>query len=374
MKKLTLGLTVVTSFTCIETSGEVKQPLYLSESSPRNVSAEAERSDKIPSFSELKQQYEKSEEAKAKRKQLLLQLKNRLNELSNQVRELSDRNTVLERENSSLQDQIQKLQDNALDSDDKARAMSIKLLNLEQEKEELLQKLFERQMSIQEVKAVSFELNSLLNQIPTEDEITKDCIELLKDLSDMNSRIDQILKSVESVELSPEKGHQIEEISKELKTMRELVRKKVRFYKNHELKLMDLCNREKNKLPRRLEQLKTRLTIELKKYPELSNLKLEENLMSSINTIKTFRQNKSSDQAEQIKLLENDLHGYVGLKIRESDLHRLEKKTQDFSDNIAKIEMMSADFVKKNDKLEALKNEALQTIENAKISNDNSEK
>ena len=247
MKKLTLGLTVVTSFTCIETSGEVKQPLYLSESSPRNVSAEAERSDKIPSFSELKQQYEKSEEAKAKRKQLLLQLKNRLNELSNQVRELSDRNTVLERENSSLQDQIQKLQDNALDSDDKARAMSIKLLNLEQEKEELLQKLFERQMSIQEVKAVSFELNSLLNQIPTEDEITKDCIELLKDLSDMNSRIDQILKSVESVELSPEKGHQIEEISKELKTMRELVRKKVRFYKNHELKLMDLCNREKNK-------------------------------------------------------------------------------------------------------------------------------
>lgn len=374
MKKLTLGLTVVMSFTCIEISGEVKQPIHLSELSPLDVAVEAGRSDKIPSFSELKQQYEKSEETKAKKKKLLIQLKNRLNELSNQVRELSDHNTVLERENSSLRNQIQKLQDNALDSDDRTKALSVKLLNLEQEKEELLQKLFEHQMDIQEVKAVSFELNSLLNQIPTEDEITKDCIELLKDLSDMNNRIDQILKSVESVELSPDKGHQIEEILKELKTMQELVHKKVKFYKNHELKLMDLCNKEKDKLPRRLEQLKTRLTIELKKYPELSNLKLEENLMSSINTIKTFRQNKSADQAEQIKLLENDLHGYVGLKIRESDFHRLEKKTRDFSDNIAKIEVMSVDFIKKNNKLEALKNEALQAIENDKIANDNSVK
>ena len=378
MKKLTLGLTVVASFVCTdvlamspEIPGESKQPLHSFEAAPLNVAAEVGESSKIPSFSELKQQYEKSEETKAKKKKLLIQLKDRLNELNNQVQEVSDRNAVLERENSSLQSQIQKLQDKELDSDDRNRLLTIKLLNLEQEKEELLQKLFDHQMNIQEVKTVSFELNSLLNQIPAEDEITKDCIGLLKDISDMNNRVDQILKGAESIELNSDKGHQIEELIKELKTMQELVQKKVTFYKNHELKLMELCNREKNKLPRRLALLKNQLTEELKKYPELSNLKLEENLMSSINTIKTFRQNKSADEAEKIKSLENTLHGYMGLKIRESDLHRLEKKTRDFSDNVAKNEIMSADFIKKNDKLEALKNEALQTIENAKIANDN---
>ena len=195
MRKLTFGLTVVASFICLDISAkqstisqQTEQAPKLSEPVSPNIAVKAGESNKIPSFSELKQQHEKSEEAKAKKKQILLQLKNRLNELSSQVRELSDRNTILERENSSLRDQIQKLQDNVLDSDDRSKTLTIKLLNLEQEKEELLQKLFNHQMNIQEVKAVSFELNSLLNQIPTEDEITKDCIELLKNLDDSENK------------------------------------------------------------------------------------------------------------------------------------------------------------------------------------------
>ncbi len=353
MKKVTLGLTVVASFVCTDIfadapkiSEQPKQSQKLTESTSSNIVSKVENHNEISNC----------------------------NELQNQVKELSNRNFALEKENSSLQSQIQKLQDNAWNNDNENKRLSIKLLHLEQEKEELLQKLFEHQMNVQEVKEVSFELNSLLNQIPAEDETTKDCIKLLQDLTDMDNRIKQLISSTEIIELNSDKSHKIEELIKELKTMQELVQKKVEFYKNHEQKLTTLCNKKKTELPKQLEQTRTQLTQELKKYPELSNIKLEENLMNNIKTIKTFRKNKSAEQADKIKSLEKTLNEYVKLKIKETDLRRLETKTRTFSDNIEKIEVMIADFIKKNERLEFLKNEALKTIENAKIANDNQAK
>lgn len=242
---------------------------------------------------------------------------------------------------------------------------------MEREKEELLQKLFDQHVSIQEEKAVSFELNSLLNQIPTEDEITKDCIKLLQDLDDMDVRVNQILSNAESLTLDLDKVGRIEKIIEDLKVMQESVQKKVEFYKKHEQKLMELCNKEKYKLPNKLEQLKKELIEEQNKFSSMQNLKIEENLMNSIYTIKAFRQSQSAEQAEQLNLFEKKLHEYAGLKIKESDLHRLENKTKDFSDNIAKIEMMSLKFIKNNDRLESMKNNILKMVERTKAVNDN---
>ncbi len=376
MKKVRLGLMAAISFICtdiraktLEISEQSDQSVKLSEPSMLNSSTEA--TSKIPNFSEWKQQQAKSDEMKAKMKELLVKLKDRLTKLQNQVAELSERNVILERENSSLQSQIQELQDAKLDNDDKTKLLDIKLMNLEQEKEELLQKLFDQQMNVQEAKTVSFELSSLLNQIPAEDETTKDCIKLLQDLNDIDNRIDQILKSAEIIELNSDRGRKIEEIIKELQSMQNLAQTKINFYKKHEQELMVLCNKDKAELPKKLKQLKDQLIDEQKKYPELTNVKLEENLMNSTNIIKSLRQNKSAEQSKKIKSLEKIFHEFVGLKIKESDVHLLEKKARDFSDNIAKIEVILANFIKKNDKLEFLRNEAYRTIENEKIANDN---
>ncbi len=222
---------------------------------------------------------------------------------------------------------------------------------LEHEKEELLQKLFEHQLNEQKNNS-SFELISALNKIPAEDNITRDCANLLKNLSNINVRTDQILKNAELLDENPSKEYQIASITEELKTMQDVVQKKLKLYDRHEDDLLRTCNQQKESLASHIEQLKNQLSIEQKEYPEITNIKLYENLMNSINVVKAIRQSKPAAQAKKIKLFEEKLLAYTKLKIQESDFNRLENKTRDFSDNIVKIKMMLSDIAEKNEQLE----------------------
>ena len=226
-----------------------------------------------------------------------------------------------------------------------------KISCLEHEKEELLQKLFEHQLSAQKNNS-SFELISVLNEIPAEDNITRDCANLLKNLTNINVRTDQILKNAELVDQNSDKEYQIASITEELKTMQNVVQKKLKLYDKHEGELLRTCNQHKESLATHIDQLKKQLSAEQKEYPEMTNLKLYENLMNSINVVKTIRQSKSAAQAKKLKLFEEKLLSYAKLKIQESDFNRLENKTKDFSDNIIKIKMMLSDIAEKNELLE----------------------
>jgi len=341
MKRVTLGLAVVASFIYVDASAQMPEITKQPESKSKllNFVYKVENRKEIPN-----------------------------DELQNQVSELSERNFVLEKEISLLKDQLQKLRNNIRNKDDEIEKQKIKLQYSSDENEELLKKLSEYQKNTQERAEIPFELNSLLNQISTEDEITKDCVEFLQDLTDLDRRIDQIFNK--SIEQDSDLVYQIKGIEQEITTKQKLLSEKLDIYENHEIKLLERCNENKNKLPEQINHLHNQITEELKKYPELSNLKLEENLMNN-NIIKTFRQNQPAEQAEEIKSLEKSLHEYYGLKIQESDLHVFEKRTQNFSDNIAKIKLLTAAFIEKYDRLEFLKNEALKSIENAQTTNDN---
>lgn len=293
------------------------------------------------------------------RKQFL-KMRARIEELQDKVMELSEINSGLLEEKSWLIDQVQKFRNICTDRDEEIKKLNIRVLSLEQEIEELLQKLFDYQLNAQEVKTISFELNLLLNQIPAEDEITKDCIKLLRDLTSISNRIDKILESMESIELDLEKADQIESGIKEVDVIQDLVQQKIDFYHKHEEKLMALCNKDKEILPIQLKQLKSDLLEKQKEYPEISNLNLEENFMNSIKLLKAFRQNKPKKQASEIKLFEKSFYDYIKLKVKESDIQRLENKTRDFSDNIAKIKIISKDLLDKKDELNALKNRIVQ--------------
>jgi len=359
MKKVTFCLVLMLAYACTEVSGDFNRE------SPNSVT-EAKKSNQVPSYSELKKQYEKADAQQEKTKELLVKMKTRIEELTAQVLELSNSKTVLERENSSLLEQIQKFQDNSMENDDRIKSLNIKILNLEQEKEELLQKLFNHQMNNQEIKSVSFELNSLLNQVSMEDEITKDSKKLLQELTDINNRVDQILNSAQSVEINSERKDQIESIIEELKTKQNIARQKLNFFNNHEKKLINLCNQNKM-TDESLNQIRNQLSTEQKKYPEIANLNLEENFVNNINVIKALRQNKPAEQAEKIKLFEKKLYEYIKLNIKKSDLQQLKHQTQNFSDTIVKIKELLENFLKKSKKLGEIKNTSLQTVEESKI-------
>ena len=353
MKKMTFFLIVMMAYTCVEASGD---------SNHESLNTVPEKSDKIPSYSELKKQYEKADAQQEKTKELLTKMKTRLEELTAQVLELSNSKAILERENNSLLQQVNKFQDNSMEEDDRIKSLNIRVLNLEQEKEELLQKLFDYQMNTQEIKSVSFELNALLNQISTEDEIAKNCKTLLQDLTDINGRVDQILNSAQSVEINSERKDLIESILKELETKQDISRQKLDYFSNHEKDLIDLCNKNKTTM-KSIDQIRNQLLTDQKKYPEIANLNFEENFINSLNVVKAFRQNKTSKKAKEIKLFEKKLYEYGKLKIQQSDLQRLERQTKDFSDDIAKTKEILEDLAKKNKKLIDLKNLSLQIIE-----------
>ncbi len=228
-----------------------------------------------------------------------------------------------------------------------------KVTYLEHEKEELLQKLFEQQLNDKK-NISSLEVISVLNKIPTEDRITKDCANLLQNLTNINVRTDQILKNAEMIDQNPSKEYQITSITEELKTMQDIVQKKLEIYSKHEENLLKTCNQQKESLAAHIEQLKNQLSSEQKKYPEITDLKLYENLMKSINVVKMIRKNKPAAQAKKIKLFEDKLLTYTKLKIQESDFNRLENKTKDFSDNIVKIKITLSDIAEKNDQLEEM--------------------
>ena len=230
-------------------------------------------------------------------------------------------------------------------------ALLQKVSYLEHEKEELLQKLFENQLNNKKNDS-SFEVISALNKIPTDDKITKDCANLLQNLISINVRTDQILKNTEIINQNSDKEYQIASITEELKAMQDIVQKKLKIYSNHEEDLLKTCNKQKESLASHIEQLKNQLSIEQQEYPEMTDLKLYENLMNSISVVKTIRKNKPAAQAKKLKLFEEKLLAYTKLKIQESDFNRLEHKTKDFSDNIVKIKMALSDIAKKNDKLE----------------------
>ena len=239
--------------------------------------------------------------------------------------------TNLKRENESLQQRIS---------------------CLEHEKEDLLQKLFEHQMNNQKANTSSFEVISTLNRIPTEDKITKDCADLLQNLINVNTRTDQIIKNAEVIDRHSNKELKIKSVIKELAIMQDVVQKKLEVYSKHEEDLLRTCNRQKETLAAHIKQLKDQLSTEQKEYPEITDLKLYKNLMSSINVVKALRKSKPADQAKKIKLFEEKLLTYTKLKIQESDFNRLENKTKDFSDNIVKIKMTLSDLAEKNDTLE----------------------
>jgi hypothetical protein len=340
---------------CAEVSGD------LNRESADSVPG-TEKSSQIPTYSELKNQYEKADAQQEKTKELLIKMKNRIKELTAQVLELSNSKSILERENTSLLEQIRNFQDNSMNNEDKIKSLNIKILNLEQEKEELLQKLFDHQMNTQEIKSVSFELNSLLNQISAEDEIAKDCKKLLQDLTDIDNRLDQILDSAQSVEINSERKDQIESILKELKTKQDIAKQKLNFFDNHEKDLITVCNKNKETLSP-LSQIRDQLLAEQKKYPEIANLNLEKNFINSINVVKAFRQNKTAKQAAEIKLFEKKLYEYIKLNMKKANLQRLEHQVKDFSDNIVKAKEILADLMKKSKKLKEIKNTSLQTVE-----------
>ncbi len=234
------------------------------------------------------------------------------------------------------------------------KSLQQKISCLEHEKEELLQKLFENQINNQKTDTSSFEVISALNKIPTEDTITKDCATLLQNLTNISARTDQIIKNAELINQNPNKEYKIQSVIKELAIMQDSVQKKLEFYSKHEENLLKTCNQQKESLAFHIEQLKSQLSHEQKKYPEIINLKLYENLMNSINVVKMLRKNKPADQSKKIKLFEEKLLTYTKLKIQESDFNRLEHKTKDFSDNIVKIKITLSDIAKKNDKLEEM--------------------
>lgn len=303
---------------------------------------------------------------KSEYRKLFLKMNARIKELQDQIAKLSEINSTMQEEKLSLARQIQELKNTCTGRDEDVNKLNIKVLSLEQEVEELLQKLFDYQMNAQEIKTVSFELNLLLNQIKAEDEITKDCIKLLQNLTDISKRIDNILDNVESIELDFEKLDKIESSIKEVNAIQDLVQQKMDFYHKHEAKLIALCNKDKEMLPIQLKHLKSNLAEEQKKYPEIAKLNLEENFMNSIKLVKAFRQTKPEKQASEIKLLEKSLYDYIKLKIKESDLQRLETKTRGFSDNIAKIKIMSEDLLDKKEELNALKDRITPKTEDKK--------
>lgn len=367
MKKVIFGLIGVTTCAYAEVSTEVK--LDVSDASDRksvNTVPEFQQSSQIPTYSELKKQYEKSDAQQEKTRELLIKMKTRIEKLTAQVLELSNSKAILERENTSLLEQIRTFQNNLIDDDDRIKSLGIKILNLEQEKEELLQKLFDHQRNTQEIQSVSFELNSLLNQISTDDEITKDCKKLLQDLTDINNRVDQILSSAQSVEINSERKDQIESILKELKTKQDVAKQKLNFFENHERDLITICNKNKETLSP-LNQIRDQLLVEQKKYPEIANLNLEENFINSINVVKAFRQNKTAKQAVEIKLFEKKLYEYIKLNMKKADLQRLEHQAKNFSDDIVKAKEILEDLMKKSKKLKEIKNTSLQTVEESEI-------
>ncbi len=383
MKRAIFKLAILATFICLETYGQEaksneisdgqSQPLKISKTSDLKDEAESVGSN-VPTYSELKKEFSKEENLQKKTKLLLFKMSKRIHELKAKIEDLSEKNEILLKENSSLQDVLQKIQNDNTDNDEKNKILNIKLLALEQEKEDLLKKLFEHQTDVQKVKTVSFELNSLLNQMPPEDDITRDCFTFLDSLTDTSNRIDQLIKETEQSNLTYNKGLAIESLYQELNTHQELLKKKLTFYKAHEQKLMNIHKKEIQSVPKQLEELQTTLNTEKQKYPELAKLKLEDNLMNSINIIKAFRLNVSKEKTNQVKLLEKMLHEYIGLKIKESDLKQLENKIQTFSEGIDKLEIMSAEFLAKHNKLEQLKEAALSIVDASDPLNDNAAK
>ena len=108
------------AYTCVEASGD---------SNHESLNTVPEKSDKIPSYSELKKQYEIADAQQEKTKELLTKMKTRLEELTAQVLELSNSKAILERENNSLLQQVNKFQDNSMENDDRIKSLNIKVLN-----------------------------------------------------------------------------------------------------------------------------------------------------------------------------------------------------------------------------------------------------
>lgn len=361
MKKVILGMAIIAIHGNLEVFAKAQEISEVQQKNLETVDNQSYSHNVFPNFSQRKVTL--NMKGKSEYRKLLLKMKERIKELQNQVAELLGINSALQEEKSSLTGQLQELRNTCTDRDKEVDRLNIKVLNLEREVEELLQKLFDYQMNAQEIKTVSFELNLLLNQIPAEDEITKDCVKLLQNLTDINKRIDKTLKDAESIEPDFEKADQIESDIKEMNAIQNLVQQKIDFYHKHEEKLMTLCNKDKEILPIQLKQLKSNLLEEQKKYPEIAKLNLEENFMNSIKLVKSFRQTKPEEQASELKLLEKSLYDYIKLKVKESDLQRLDSKTRDFSDNIAKIKMMSEELLDKKDELNTLRDRIISKIE-----------
>lgn len=380
MKKILFNLAITMLFVYTdtyaeqaETSGGQSQPLKISKESLLKDSTE-EVGSNIPTFSELNEKLQKEDDFREKIKALLPKLSFKIKELKLEKAKLTEQINVLEKENSSLLELVQKYQNDNSNNDEKINLLNIKIIALEEEKADLLQKLFEHQMDVQKIKAVSFELNSLLNQMPPEDDITRECRDFVKTITDTNNRLGELVQEIEKSPTTYERGLKIKSLIEDISSNKKLIKMKLNFFREHEQNLINIHKKEIISVPERLQELKTQLETEKKKYKELANLKIEENLMNSINIIKAFRLSKDKDEAKKIKILEKALHEYICLKIKESELKQLETKIKSFTEDIDKIELISTEFINRYDKLEQMKKSALLSIEESESANDNSEK
>lgn len=244
----------------------------------------------------------------------------------------------------------------------KMELLNQKVLNLEQEKEELLRKLFDKQMKVHEIKTVSFELGRLLNKIPHEDEIINDSLKSLNELKDMNIRVDNLLDGAKHSPISSQQGHFMESIIKELETMKELMDIRAEFYQKHFQKQQVFCNEQNLNLSKQLTEMQNTLNGFKKIYSELENVNFDASSIEVMQKLDLLKKSKPESDLDQIKNIGNIFSKYQTVKAQMTDVIYFQNRLASFIENIKNIHSSVEELVQKKDKLITILKEKAQTI------------